>query len=213
MEQNLTQDVAADKRLLVVTRILGHKEDIPGSGRWQVFSEPFKGRNDCWVSDHHIYSLIFWNELIGLVELRKYTAADTRHIVTRIKQINNEDEEEETLAAETPQQTSQPVHPTIYGECTNWQPKRMIDIREYCDRINLDKPNMFEICRSKEIILKTAESVETLDQKDTIAYKREVKFYFDSYRRVWKDIVQKYMKYQKTNIVNAGNKELVDRRD
>jgi len=26
-------------------------------------------------------------------------------------------------------------------------------------------------------------------------YEREVKYYFDGYRRIWKDIVQKYMKY------------------
>ena len=45
------------------------------------------------------------------------------------------------------------------------------------------------------------------------AYQREVKYYFDGYRRIWKDIVQKYMKYHKPNLVNAGFKDLVDRTD
>lgn len=128
MEQNLPQDVAAEKRLLLVTRMLGHKDDIPGSGRWRIYTKPFKGRNDCWVCDHHIYSLIFWNELVGLVELRKYSAADAKYIVSRVKEMNNEkDDEDVPLLLHDPDaedgQAPTPVVPTIYGECTNWEPR------------------------------------------------------------------------------------------
>ena len=56
---------AADKQLLLVTRILGHKDDMPGAGQWRVFTESFKGQNDCWLCDHQVYSIIFWNKDIG----------------------------------------------------------------------------------------------------------------------------------------------------
>ena len=34
--------------------------------------------------------------------------------------------------------------PMIYGQFTNWKPVKMWDIREYCDKINKEKPNIFE---------------------------------------------------------------------
>lgn len=65
----------------------------------------------------------------------------------------------------------------------------MVEIREYCERTNLDKPDIFEMCKKKEIINKTARSIDELDQKDANMYMREVRFYFEGYKRVWKDIV------------------------
>lgn len=50
---------------LIITRILGHKVDNKGSGQWKFFTEKVNGENDCWICDRQIYSLIFWNELIG----------------------------------------------------------------------------------------------------------------------------------------------------
>ena len=32
----------------------------------------------------------------------------------------------------------------LYGEFTDWKPLKMREIREYCDKINTDKPNIFE---------------------------------------------------------------------
>ena len=35
--------------------------------------------------------------------------------------------------------------PEIYGSFTNWQPKKMFDIREFCDKIYTDKPDIFKL--------------------------------------------------------------------
>ena len=36
---------------LIITRILGHKVDIKGSGQWKFFTEKVNGENDCWICD------------------------------------------------------------------------------------------------------------------------------------------------------------------
>ena len=76
MEHNIPQNLDAERSTLIITRMLGHKEEMPGSGRWRVITKENIGQNECWVCDRKIYSLIFWNELIGNIELRKFTFED-----------------------------------------------------------------------------------------------------------------------------------------
>ena len=76
MEHNIPQNLDAEGSTLIITRMLGHKEEMPGSGRWRVITKENIGQNECWVCDRKIYSLIFWNELIGNIELRKFTFED-----------------------------------------------------------------------------------------------------------------------------------------
>lgn len=40
---------------MCLTRILGHKDDLPGSGRWA------KTVNSCWVKDLNQYSFFMWS--------------------------------------------------------------------------------------------------------------------------------------------------------
>ena len=48
---------------LLITRKLNHKVDLPGEGQW-LLSE-VSNEQHCWVCNHSIYTLIFWNEQIG----------------------------------------------------------------------------------------------------------------------------------------------------
>jgi len=73
---------------MIISRNLGHKEEIPGSGQWRVITADLPGYNECWVCDRTIYSLIFWNQLIGTVELRKFTKADEDFFISKIKEAS-----------------------------------------------------------------------------------------------------------------------------
>jgi len=57
-------------------------------------------------------------------------------LVAKIKEFNPDDRELEKAKC---------GHgcPFIYGQFTNWKPAKMQDIREFCDRINKDKPDIF----------------------------------------------------------------------
>ena len=51
---------------LVFQRVLGHKNDMPGSGMWYESSNavacPPHYKNNCWICDGHVYSVIFWSK-------------------------------------------------------------------------------------------------------------------------------------------------------
>ena len=52
-----------DGRDLSLTRQLGHRETIPGSGQWQMLTD---GAPDaCWHCDNWLYTLIFWSPTIA----------------------------------------------------------------------------------------------------------------------------------------------------
>ena len=82
---------------------------------------------------------------------------------------------------------SESPNPVIYGQFTNWQPRRMFEIREICDALNKDRPNIWELCKTNFMIPDSAKELKDLTEKQRAAYEQEVKFYFDSYFKVWKD--------------------------
>ena len=44
---------------MILTRHIGLKESIPGSGQWKMLTD----KDDCcWYCDQWIYTLIFWDE-------------------------------------------------------------------------------------------------------------------------------------------------------
>lgn len=88
----------------------------------------------------------------------------------------------------------------------------MFEIRQYCERINLDKPDIFELCKKNNLIPKNVSKIEALDPEDYERYEHEVKFYYDSYREFWKDILQKYFQYKRPNLVNVHMSE-IERQD
>ena len=65
----------------------------------------------------------------------------------------------------------------------------MQDIREFCDKIHKDKPDIFEEMRADRTIPEKFTSPEELwgDLKEK--YENEVAAYYDNYRKIWKDIV------------------------
>ena len=85
----------------------------------------------------------------------------------------------------------------------------MFEIREFCDRINLAKPNIFKQCKEAGMINYDAQTVEDLVQQERELYEREVRFHYDEYKNNWKDIIQTHIKYQKPFLVNAKMKTLL----
>ena len=100
--------------------------------------------------------------------------------------------------------------PQIFGEFTGWKAMPMIDVRVFCDRINQNKPNIFEMCKKNQIIQESAESVEDLDYNEKKKYQKEVLFYFNSYNKIWREIIFKYLKYQEPQLVNSDLESLIN---
>ena len=163
-----------------------------------MITDELPGRNECWGCDRKVYSIIFWNELVGLVQLSKFSKSDTKWFIQKVQEFNPDPKELE-------KEKCKMGAPTMYGEFTNWKPKKMREIREYCDKINTDKPNIFEICKDKDLIQPQFTTVEDLPEEQLLKYEMEVKHYYESYKKIWKEIIFKYLKYQKPNLVNVND--------
>ena len=55
--------------------------------------------------------------------------------------------------------------------------------------------------------------MEDLTEDDMNLYKNEVKFFYDSYKVTWKDILHKYLKYKSPNLINTLYKDLITKID
>lgn len=93
--------------------------------------------------------------------------------------------------------------PLISGPFNNWTPKPMTDIREFCHCIDIEKKDVFEICKNHGRIHSSAKTIEDLTEDEQKAYKKEFKIYFDSYLRNWKPVILPSLQYRKPNLVNA----------
>jgi hypothetical protein len=48
---NDSAEINNNDKNLIITRNLGHKIDIPGSGQWKLFSGESSTDKDCWICD------------------------------------------------------------------------------------------------------------------------------------------------------------------
>jgi hypothetical protein len=59
------------------------------------------------------------------------------------------------------------------------------------------------MCKKNHIISEHAKTIEDLDAAEKKKYEKEVLFYFNSYQKIWKEIIFKYLKYQEPYLVNT----------
>jgi hypothetical protein len=84
----------------------------------------------------------------------------------------------------------------------------MIEIREFCDRINANKMDIFKRCKDLNEINRNAEKIEELKPEELEIYHAKVKEYYNSYldSDVWKQVIIDSILFQKPNLVNAHMK-------
>ena len=111
-------DLKTDSNTITITRILGHKDRMIGSGRWLMQNaEP----GNCWTCDMWTFTIFFWNEEIGKANERNKIGVDSAtktELVNAIRMHNNES------------YMTDESFPVLFSNCTNWKPKpfwRLID--------------------------------------------------------------------------------------
>jgi len=154
---------------------------MPGACQWKMIDE---AHEDCWICDREVYTLIFWSPVIGRFEMKKVSEADQTFIIKNIDEFNPHHQVEERDNV-----------PHIYGQFTNWKPKRMYEIREYCYRIDHKKPNVFERCRGFGYFRSEVDKLEDLNAEELEKYHNYMKKHLDTYGNQWKDVIQDYLKY------------------
>ena len=105
------QDVnlRTDSNNMTLTRILGHKERMKGSGRWLMQTQI--ERDGCWRCDQWGFTLFFWNEKIGKFNnVNKISVnPETMINLTDMIRMNCQDSYMEN-----------PETPVLFSNVTNW---------------------------------------------------------------------------------------------
>jgi len=84
----------------------------------------------------------------------------------------------------------------------------MFEIREFCDRINIDRPNIFKECQEKGRIPSYTRGVEDLDEEEREAYERATQKHYNSYMDTWREVIKQYIPYQRPTLVNGDHESL-----
>ena len=207
--------------------MIGRKRDLPGLGQWRVITEQPPGENDCWICDRQVYSLIFWNVLLGKAVQMQVPEDDKDYILDQIREFDKAPAPEEKYKALKPFKPPQknPIlqeakvdydvsqNPEIYGTFTNWKPQRMYDIREFCNRVDRKRPNFFKLMQDAGLLDKDAESENDLPAHELEEYNHEWAKYYRNYIDIWKDVIQDSLPYKEPNLVNAKYSAMLENRD
>ena len=105
-------------RKCIIQRQLGHKEIMPGSAQWGIFS---KQKDECWICAHHILTVFVWTPRVGQL-------AQERDPVVYDHYKQQLDEVRKTWAYPPSFFDGAPF---ILGPFTNWEPRRMQQAIEY----------------------------------------------------------------------------------
>jgi hypothetical protein len=52
-----------EENILILSRMILHKNEMPGSGQWKLLKKMIE---KCWICNNNVHSLIFWNQKIGI---------------------------------------------------------------------------------------------------------------------------------------------------
>ena len=85
----------------------------------------------------------------------------------------------------------------------------MYEIREFCDKVNVNKPNIFQDCKEQGMIRDEAKKIDDLTPAEYDLYEKEVRQHYQNYAKIWPEIIEYYMSYTKPNLVNVHMKTLI----
>lgn len=95
---------------------------------------------------------------------------------------------------------SSPSHPIIYGSFSNWNPKKMDTIEEFCYKLedqNNQIPDFIAKIISEGLCREEVAEVSDMNAKEKAAYDLAYKTHITEYKKSWRSIVAKWSKFKK----------------
>ena len=77
--------VKSSAKDMSIYRVMGHKQDMPGSGQWRMQTN--SDEKQCWVCNGTIYNLIFWTRGVGKYHVQQRSQIDDYEKRRIIEQI------------------------------------------------------------------------------------------------------------------------------
>ena len=161
--------------MLIFTRYLGHKAEMPGSGQWRMIATANDAQERCWVCDLECYSLVFWSREYGLKQQKELRKQGIDELVYENQLFELESRNEALgITVDYHKHRGNPQlrekghaligYPQIYGEFNNWKPQRMYTIEELCYIVDAQRPDVLKDLKKANFVSEMVERVEDLSE-------------------------------------------------
>lgn len=202
--------------MLIFTRYLGHKIEMPGSGQWRMIATQNDEQERCWVCNKEIYTLVFWSRDFGLktqheLEMQGIDEMACENAVFELECRNQErgikvdyhaDRGNPQLHESGHKMTG---YPLIYGEFNNWKPQRMYTIEELCYILDPERPDVIQSMKKGNYLRQTVNTREEMNSKERAIYEDRIKSIMTKYSRMrnWRKLLGTTLRYRKPFLANS----------
>ena len=202
--------------MLIFTRYLGHKAEMPGSGQWRMIATANDAQERCWVCDLECYSLVFWSREFGLQQQKELRRQGIDELVYENQLFELEARNEALgITVDYHKHRGNPQlrekghalvgYPQIYGEFNNWKPQRMYTVEELCYIMDAQRPDVLSDLKKGNFVSEMVERVEDLSEKERALYDERIKALMTKYSRMknWRKLLGSSLRYKTPFLANA----------
>ena len=202
--------------MLIFTRYLGHKAEMPGSGQWRMIATANDAQERCWVCDLECYSLVFWSREFGLAQQKELRKQGIDELVYENQLFELEARNEALgITVDYHKHRGNPQlrekghalvgYPQIYGEFNNWKPQRMYTVEELCYIMDAQRPDVLKDLKKGNFVSEMVERVEDLSEKERALYDERIKALMTKYSRLknWRKLLGSSLRYKAPFLANA----------
>ena len=195
---------------LIFQRVLGHKEEQPGTGQWFETSEEAVGcrphyKNECWICDRHVFSVIFWSRAMAFKMTPIFNKEQTEIVRYAIDCDLNEEEGKELIYTNANVKYSQLDNqvPYLCGSFTGWRYHKMYSLEEFNRKFDDSKMTAFDLAAASGKIRKRTENESQCND-----YERSWLKYFEAQEKLrfiydWKQFFKKSLRFKKPFVLNG----------
>ena len=195
---------------LIFQRILGHKDELQGSGQWYESSERSVGykphpKNTCWMCENHVYTVIFWSRSFAFKMTPILNKEQTEVVRFEIDRDFGEQDQEDLFYCNPNVKYSQMENQTPYicGSFTGWRYRKMYKLEEFTRNLEGESTSPFELAAAAGKIKKKTTSVEMCNDYekswvDYYAVQEKLRFTYD-----WRHFFKKYLRFKRPFIANG----------
>lgn len=199
---------------LVFQRMIGLKQEQPGSGQWFESSQATVSnkkhyKNDCWICEKHVYSVILWSRGRAFLLNPVFNKDQSGKLVYEIDFIPQDVEEEEDpglghVNGNVSYDRLENKIPYLCGSFTGWRYKKMVPLHEFNQGMDKEWKDPFEQCKANG----TIKFSKTKDDDLTTREKTELEIMASkqrkNYRVHWAKYFNKYLMYKNPYIINGA---------
>ena len=158
---------------------------IPGSQKWRICTDE---KDQCWVCDQHIPSIIFWSSRIAEMQTSTVPSNQRDYFISRSAPFAN--------ASEVP---------SVQGSYTGWQPLEMRELSKVCfELVGAEEPDYISKLKKAQKCRDECVTEADLNQEELKFLNRVKRDFRREYTREWPQVLMDAMlPYKRPQFING----------